>query len=51
MRILTTDHTKHSEENGLFHCNNNRCKLCKLYTVECKTFTLSNGKNGILNVI
>ena len=25
-------------EPGLFKCSNNRCKLCKLYIQECKTF-------------
>ena len=26
-----------------FKCNNKRCKLCKLYLQECKSFTTSNG--------
>ena len=29
-------------EPGLFKCSNNRCKLCKLYIQECKTFYTSN---------
>ena len=30
------------KENGIFKCDNKRCKLCKLYIQECKTFTTSN---------
>ena len=28
---------------GLFHCSNNNCKLCKLYIQECSSFITHNG--------
>ena len=30
------------KENGIFKCDDKRCKLCKLYIQECQTFTTSN---------
>ena len=35
--------------NGLFRCQNKRCKLCHMYIQQCKEFTVSNGKSGKIN--
>ena len=32
-----------SNEKGIYKCENNNCKICRLYLMECKSFKTSNG--------
>ena len=43
--------TQHSsnDENGLFKCNSQRCKLCDLYIQPCKSFKTQNGIEWNIN--
>lgn len=45
LRILSQPRKENVQkgENGLFHCKDKRCKLCKLYIQECTEFEMSNG--------
>ena len=36
------------KESGLFKCKDVRCKLCRLYIQQCKSFTTSRGTNWII---
>ena len=31
------------QENGLFRCKDKKCKLCRLYIQQCKSFTVADG--------
>ena len=31
------------KESGLFKCNDNKCKLCRLFIQQCKSFTVADG--------
>ena len=35
-------------ENGIFRCNDKRCKLCALYIKPCKSFTTANGYEWVI---
>ena len=42
-RSQFTSQCNRNFENGLFICQDKRCKLCQLYIRPCKTFTTANG--------
>ena len=35
---------KSRKPKGIFKCDNKKCKICKLYMVECKSFKLANNE-------
>ena len=41
--------TSKTKEFGIFKCKDKRCKICKLYLQECKSFLTANGKEWIIN--
>ena len=50
LRILTKEEKINKPMgNGLFRCQNKRCKICKIYIQQCKEFKLSNGKSWKIN--
>ena len=36
------------KENGLFRCSDNKCKLCKLYIQQCKSFIVADGTEWVI---